>query len=299
MKDVKNICVKDKDMDLVRLGEIFDIIKQKKSFWKSVEDYLQCCYNGEDSITFLSWSGIWDLDGNSQALGREVVSFDEWYDLVMLELKFPTQEGWVTWHGGANPVGDAQVMVILRMNHLSDIDMGTSFRWSHTDGIGDIVKYKLMREEKSMSDAERSNMPTKKLVLNIDIESAAPGNPLAVSAVAHTAQPRYRKRRCQKQGKAKTVVRVLYVTQQTYTFKNVLSVQVLDGKVYITYTKEVAKGITETSEVEIDGNLLMAVVIHEPDNRSNFFRNIDGTWDFNNEDGTVVNGGHQLGRIFK
>ena len=297
MKDIRNVCVKDKDLDLVRLSEIFDILKQTGSYWNSLDDYVDCCYNGEDAITFLTGQKL-DIDGNSQVFGREVVSFDEWYDLAMLELKFPTQEGWVTWHGGANPVGDAQVMVILRMNHLSDIDMGTSFRWSHTDGLGDIVKYKLMREEKPMSDAERSNMPTKELVLNIDIESAAPGNPLAVSAVAHTAQPRYRKRRRQKQGKAKTVVRVLYVTQQTYTLKNVLCLQVLDDKVFLTYEKQVADGIKEVCEVEIDAALVMAVVIHEPDNRSNFFRNIDGSWDYDNQDGTVVKGANTLGRIF-
>lgn len=112
-------------------------------------------------------------------------------------------------------------------------------------------------------------------------------------------QPRYRKRRRQKPTTLKTFVRVLYVDQKTYTFKNVRSVQIIDNKVFIQHERVITDGIKESAEVEIDGDLVMAVVIHEAGNRSNFFRNIDGTWDFQNEDGTVINNGQQLGRIFK
>lgn len=112
-------------------------------------------------------------------------------------------------------------------------------------------------------------------------------------------RPRYRKRNRQKPTVAKTIVRVLYTTQQVYTFKNVSSVQIIDDKVYIQYERDITEGIKESSESEINSDLVMAVVIHEVGNRSNFFRNIDGTWDFQAEDGTVINSGKQLGRVFK
>lgn len=112
-------------------------------------------------------------------------------------------------------------------------------------------------------------------------------------------RPRYRKRNRQKPTVAKTIVRVLYTTQQVYTFKNVRSVQIIDDKVYIQYERDITEGIKENSESEINSDLVMAVVIHEVGNRSNFFRNIDGTWDFQAEDGTVINSGKQLGRVFK
>lgn len=116
---------------------------------------------------------------------------------------------------------------------------------------------------------------------------------------AKNPRPRYRKRNRQKPTVAKTIVRVLYTTQQVYTFKNVRSVQIIDDKVYIQYERDITEGIKESSESEINSDLVMAVVIHEVGNRSNFFRNIDGTWDFQAEDGTVINSGKQLGRVFK
>lgn len=118
-------------------------------------------------------------------------------------------------------------------------------------------------------------------------------------ATAKNPRPRYRKRNRQKPTVAKTIVRVLYTTQQVYTFKNVRSVQIIDDKVYIQYERDITEGIKESIESEINSDLVMAVVIHEVGNRSNFFRNIDGTWDFQAEDGTVINSGKQLGRVFK
>lgn len=118
-------------------------------------------------------------------------------------------------------------------------------------------------------------------------------------ATAKNPRPRYRKRTRQKPTVAKTIVRVLYTTQQVYTFKNVRSVQIIDDKVYIQYERDITEGIKESIESEINSDLVMAVVIHEVGNRSNFFRNIDGTWDFQAEDGTVINSGKQLGRVFK
>lgn len=118
-------------------------------------------------------------------------------------------------------------------------------------------------------------------------------------ATVKNPRPRYRKRNRQKPTVAKTIVRVLYTTQQVYTFKNVRSVQIIDDKVYIQYERDITEGIKESIESEINSDLVMAVVIHEVGNRSNFFRNIDGTWDFQAEDGTVINSGKQLGRVFK
>ena len=118
-------------------------------------------------------------------------------------------------------------------------------------------------------------------------------------ATVKNPRPRYRKRNRQKPTVAKTIVRVLYTTQQVYTFKNVRSVQIIDDKVYIQYERDITGGIKESIESEINSDLVMAVVIHEVGNRSNFFRNIDGTWDFQAEDGTVINSGKQLGRVFK
>nr|DAY73760.1 MAG TPA: hypothetical protein [Caudoviricetes sp.] len=112
-------------------------------------------------------------------------------------------------------------------------------------------------------------------------------------------RPRFRKRRRQKPTTAKTIVRVLYTTQQVYTFKNVSNVQIIDNKVFIQHERDITEGIKESIETEIDANLVMAVVIHEVGNRSSFLRNIDNTWDFQAEDGTVINNGKQLGRIFK
>lgn len=124
-------------------------------------------------------------------------------------------------------------------------------------------------------------------------------NEVNVKPPKRNPRPRYRKRSRQKPTVAKTIVRVLYTTQQTYTFKNVLSVQIIDDKVYIQHEREITKGIRESSESEINGDLVMAVVIHEVGSRANFFRNIDGSWDYQAEDGTVINSGKQLGRIFK
>lgn len=120
-----------------------------------------------------------------------------------------------------------------------------------------------------------------------------------IMKVENNPKPRYRKRNPKVVKVAKTIVRVLYVTQQAYTFKNVRSVQVIDGTVYIQHEREVTEGIKESIETEIDEKLLMAVVIHDVGNRSSFLRNIDDTWDYQAEDGTVINGGKQLGRIFK
>lgn len=121
----------------------------------------------------------------------------------------------------------------------------------------------------------------------------------ADEAPQRNPKPRYRKRNRQKRNAAKTIARVIYKDQKTYTFKNLLSIQIIDGKVYIQHEKDVAEGIKESVETEIDVELVMAVVIHEVGNRATFFQNITGTWDFHNDDGTVIVSAQQLGRVFK
>ncbi|QHR64818.1 ribonucleotide reductase [Escherichia phage ukendt] len=119
-------------------------------------------------------------------------------------------------------------------------------------------------------------------------------------------KPRYRKRRQKPPVGKKSVVRVLYTTQQTYTFKNVVDVQVTEERVYIQYDREVTKGIKESVTTEIENKLVMAIIVEESkvENgkaytvRDSFLRNIDGTWDYNGHDGTAVKNGKIMGRQF-
>lgn len=175
-------------------------------------------------------------------------------------------EGFIP-HDGSLTVSESrrEVEIVMRDGE-HEVGIAYNFRWGHNGWLGDIVAYRFL-----------------------DGEPAPVRNP----------RPRYRKRTRQKPTTAKTIVRVLYTTQQVYTFKNVRSVQIIDDKVYIQHERDITEGIKESSESEINGDLVMAVVIHEVGNRSNFFRNIDGTWDFQAEDGTVINSGKQLGRVFK
>lgn len=119
-------------------------------------------------------------------------------------------------------------------------------------------------------------------------------------------KPRYRKRRQKPPVGKKSVVRVLYTTQQTYTFKNVVDVQVTEERVYIQYDREVTEGIKESVTTEIENKLVMAIIVEESkvENgkaytvRDSFLRNIDGTWDYNGHDGTAVKNGKIMGRQF-
>ena len=111
-------------------------------------------------------------------------------------------------------------------------------------------------------------------------------------------KPRYRKPRKKPPVDKKTIVRIIYTTQQTYTFKNVLSVQVTEKSVFIEYEREVTEGIKEQVVTEIESDLLMAVLVQEKGNNSTFFHNIDKSWDYQNEDGTAISGGKLLGRQF-
>ena len=119
-------------------------------------------------------------------------------------------------------------------------------------------------------------------------------------------KPRYRKPRKKPPVGKKSVVRVLYTTQQTYTFKNVVDVQVTEERVYIQYDREVTEGIKESVTTEIENKLVMAIIVEESkvENgkaytvRDSFLRNIDGTWDYNGHDGTAVKNGKIMGRQF-
>ncbi|MCD1185411.1 hypothetical protein, partial [Leptospira sp. Pond_2020] len=92
----------------------------------------------------------------------------------------------------------------------------------------------------------------------------------------------------------------------TYTFKNVVDVQVTEERVYIQYDREVTEGIKESVTTEIENKLVMAIIVEESkvENgkaytvRDSFLRNIDGTWDYNGHDGTAVKNGKIMGRQF-
>lgn len=262
-----------KSVGLNEIQALIDVChKHGKTFWGSAEYFMRFILNHEDKhVTF--FSDECGLNGDSAGLtGNQVlVSYDEF--LRLLEMHYEDQkekinlipDGYTPYLEGTLMPAWKEVEVILRdgQNLKGRV---SKFNWLQSGSGGDVVAYRFLDEE-----------------------------PVPVKS----PRPRYRKRNRQKPTVAKTIVRVLYTTQQVYTFKNVRSVQIIDDKVYIQYERDITEGIKESSESEINSDLVMAVVIHEVGNRSNFFRNIDGTWDFQAEDGTVINSGKQLGRVFK
>ena len=274
--NIFKIAFDDKQLNKEKLEKVFEKIQGGRTFWESVDEFIAFSIAGE--YTWLEENGDnIDLGGGVLPKDFEVVDFDVWYEEAMKTLGEETMtdkkeeilaipEGY-TPHSGQGFVADKgrKVEIVVREGEILDGRVG-EFRWNHYGNNRDIVAYRFL-----------------------DSEPAPVRNP----------RPRYRKRSRQKPTVAKTIVRVLYTTQQVYTFKNVRSVQIIDDKVYIQHERDITEGIKESSESEINGDLVMAVVIHEVGNRSNFFRNIDGTWDFQAEDGTVINSGKQLGRVFK
>lgn len=275
--NILKIAFDDKQLDKEKLEKVFEKIQAGRTFWSSVDEFIAFSIAGE--YTWLEENGdSIDLGGGVLPQDFQVVDFDVWYEQAMKVLGGETvtkkkeekilgiPEGYIP-HDGKSVVGDKdrKVEIVVREGDVLDGKVG-EFRWNHYGNDRDIVAYRFL-----------------------DNEPAPVRNP----------RPRYRKRARQKPTTAKTIVRVLYTTQQVYTFKNVRSVQIIDDKVYIQHERDITEGIKENSESEINGDLVMAVVIHEVGNRSNFFRNIDGTWDFQAEDGTVINSGKQLGRVFK
>lgn len=270
---IENAAFLTKSVGLNEIQALIEVChKHGKTFWGSADYFMRFILSHEDKhVTFFSEEC--GLNGDSAGLtGNQVlVSYDEF--LRLLEMHYEGQkekinlipDGYTPYLEGTLMPAWKEVEVILRdgQNLKGRV---SKFNWLQSSSSGDVVAYRFLDEE---------TVPVK--------------NP----------RPRYRKRNRQKPTITKTIVRVLYTTQQVYTFKNVRSVQIIDDKVYIQYEREITEGIKENSESEINSDLVMAVVIHEVGNRSNFFRNIDGTWDFQAEDGTVVNSGKQLGRIFK
>jgi hypothetical protein len=241
------------------------------NYWDDADHLL--CYISSPETNIMWFDEEAALNGNDEgdAHGRVIVDYQTFECLFKQRFLEEEQingipEGFI-YHDGKSAVGDKdrKVKIVVREGDVLDGRVG-EFRWNHYGNDRDIVAYRLLDDE---------------------------------PAPALNPRPRYRKRSRQKPTVAKTIVRVLYTTQQVYTFKNVRSVQVIDGTVYIQHEREVTEGIKESIETEIDEKLLMAVVIHDVGNRSSFLRNIDGSWDYQAEDGTVINGGKQLGRIFK
>ncbi len=298
------------EAEVEKLQEILGLIHAEgNTFWASAEAFLEEGF--DHSLCYLEncREGI-DLNGNlSGNLEGEytIVPFDEWYRAA---------KAYIT---GQNdpvvPVATIENAAFLNFN-TEDKDLqklldicarhGISFwgdardysQWTRTqehvtffdEGTGIDGSDQLTDDQVLVSfDAFYELLKNHFGEVIKSVDEAPVRNP----------RPRYRKRARQKPKVAKTIVRVLYTTQQVYTFKNVHNVQIIDDKVFIQHEREITEGIKESSESEINGDLVMAVVIHEPGNRSNFFRNIDGTWDFQAENGTVVNSGKQLGRVFK
>lgn len=171
---------------------------------------------------------------------------------------------------GVCPKGDPRVLVKYRGGFKGE-GFATDYRWTDTDSEYDIVGYKVIED------------PTEHL-------SAAP---------VYDPKPRYRKRRQKPPVGKKTIVRVIYTSQQTYTFKNVSGIQIVEGeKATVEHRREVAEGISETVATQIEADTLIAIIVEEDGKRSNFLRNVDNTWDFQGSDGTVILGGNKLVRFF-
>lgn len=270
---IENAAFLTKSVGLNEIQALIEIChKQDRTFWDDASTFMRYVeHYGDNHVTF--FNDEYGIDGYKGGItGNQVlVSYDEF--LRLLEMHYEGQkekinlipDGYTPYLEGTLMPAWKEVEVILRdgQNLKGRV---SKFNWLQSSSGGDVVAYRFLDEE-----------------------------PVAVK----NPRPRYRKRNRQKPTVAKTIVRVLYTTQQVYTFKNVRSVQIIDDKVYIQYERDITEGIKENSESEINSDLVMAVVIHEVGNRSNFFRNIDGTWDFQAEDGTVINSGKQLGRVFK
>lgn len=56
-----------------------------------------------------------------------------------------TADGWVEWHGGSNPAGDARVQIKIRKGGTrSAICEAFLFRWNHLGGDSDIIAYRIV-----------------------------------------------------------------------------------------------------------------------------------------------------------
>lgn len=305
--NVLDIACKQSEVEVEKLQEIVELIhEQGNTFWGSAQSFLE---EGSDkSILYIEHCGGGvDLNGSVAGYldGLKLIPFEDWYVLVKASLT-----------GATTPVATVENAAFLTseagvegLQKLLDIchRHGLKF-WKSVDDYSywtDNEEHVTFFSKSCGIDGCDDGIGNEQVLVSFDDFMELVKNHFGEviksveEAPVHSPKPRYRKRRRQKPPVAKTCVRVMYVTQQTYTFKNVRSVQILDDKVFIQHERVITDGIKESAEVEIDGDLVMAVVIHEAGNRSNFFRNIDGTWDFQNQDGTVVNNGQQLGRIIK
>lgn len=201
----------------------------------------------------------------------------------------PEGPDYINWYGGECPV---ERTVLVEYNMLgygkTHVAAAGSLRWKHINSSTDIVAYRVVSET------------TKPVTAVVDVHVTVPAVPhkVPVTTRKFTEQPRprFRKRRQRQVRGKKPLVRIIYTDQSTYTFKNVKQVQVYDNKVYIAYQRQVAEGIVENAEVEIDGALLMGIVVQQGKNNAQIFHNIDKTWDFFDEHGTVIRGAFNITR---
>lgn len=305
--DVLKIATKQSEANVVQLQEILDLIHaQGNTFWASADEFLAEGY--DSSVFFIEvCNGGYDLNGDihGDEGSHTILPFVEWHKLVLEFLSGRTAPVATIENAAfqtANlSIEQIQVLVDIAAQHGVHLwDNAEDYKsWTYGDQhVGYFA-------ERCGIDGCDAGLDSSQVLVSYDefLELYKAHYGEVIKSIdempKRNPQPRFRKRRRKKPTTLKTFVRVLYVDQKTYTFKNVRSVQIIDNKVFIQHERVITEGIKENAEVEIDGDLVMAVVIHEAGNRSNFFRNIDGTWDFQNEDGTVINNGQQLGRIFK
>lgn len=209
-------------------------------------------------------------------------------DLIMSCLPEPVQEDveWIQWDGGECPVApDAMVMVEMRCEAKEE-RQADQLRWTHiksdaVPGMGDIMAYYVTKP----SELEKPRM----------MMVAAKSDP-----VQRKASPRFRKPRKPVPKQKQTIVRVLYTSQQTYTVKHVSNV-VVEAKeaINIAHSREITEGIRDQVFTVIDPELVMALIIIEPESTTTLFRNIDGSWEAADKTGLVAEGATRITKNIK
>jgi hypothetical protein len=64
----------------------------------------------------------------------------------------PQADGWIEWNGGECPVADDTAVAIMLRNGLSNNAPSCMFRWEHTRGGGDIVRYRVCTTQPPPAD---------------------------------------------------------------------------------------------------------------------------------------------------
>lgn len=297
------IYFKTKEATQEQLEELFSLALQETCL--SVDHLLYKPSSESDHVSFWAEGGYLDglseeshisgLLSNPQKVSpevfvnvvREFYSEEEKKVENIKPTKWETEADFIEWGGGECPV-ERTVLVEYNMRGYDKTDVAEagSLRWKHIDSSTDIVAYRVVSEA------------TKPVTAVVDVHVTVPAVPhkvpVTIRKFTEEPRPRFRKRRQRPVKGKKPVVRIIYTDQSTYCFKNVKQVQVYDNKVYIAYQRQVEDGIVENSEAEIDGSLVMGVVIQKDLDNAQIFHNIDKTWDFFDEHGTAIRGAFNI-----